>query len=364
MSITTEQVLQALSAVNDPELGRDVVTLGMIKDLTVKDGKVRFTLELTTPACPVKDEFKASCQQAVTALAGVESVEVQLSARQRATRPALGSELAREVKNILAVASGKGGVGKSTVASNLACALAAEGARVGLLDLDVYGPSIPALLGLKHGELTYFEETQLVAPMEKFGMKIMSMGFLVPPGQSVIWRGPMLHGQVDFFFRKVHWGELDYLVVDLPPGTGDVQLSLSQLVPLGGAVVVSTPQDVALGVATKAINMFEKLKVPVLGLVENMSFYSCPHCHQRDDVFGHGGARETATRLGVAFLGEIPLNSQVRQAGDEGTPVVVAQPDSAAAQAFRACARLTAGRLSVAAVEGTEALKSNLIPVP
>lgn len=357
--------MQALSAVLDPELGRDVVSLDMIKEISIQGDSVSFTLELTTPACPVKDEFRASCEKAVAALPGVQSVKVALGARQRATRPALGGDLAREIKNIVAVASGKGGVGKSTVASNLACSLAADGARVGLLDLDVYGPSIPALLGLKHGDLTYYEDTQLVAPMDAFGMKVMSMGFLVPPGQSVIWRGPMLHGQVDFFFRKVHWGELDYLVVDLPPGTGDVQLSLSQLVPLGGAVVVSTPQDVALGVATKAINMFEKLKVPVLGLVENMSYYCCPHCDQRDDVFGHGGARETAKTLGVAFLGEIPLNSQVRQAGDQGKPVVLARPDSAAAEAFRTCARLTAGRLSLAAVEGSDALKTpSLLAAP
>ena len=357
MAVTKDQVIQALSAVLDPELGRDVVSLDMIKELTVSGGSVSFTLELTTPACPVKDEFRASCERAVKAVPGVTDVKVELGARQRATRPALGGDLARDIKNIVAVASGKGGVGKSTVASNLACSLAADGARVGLMDLDVYGPSIPALLGLKHGDLRVLENTQQVLPEEKFGMKVMSMGFLVPPGQSVIWRGPMLHGQVDFFFRKVHWGELDYLVVDLPPGTGDVQLSLSQLVPIGGAVVVSTPQDVALGVATKAINMFEKLKVPVLGLVENMSVYCCPHCNQRDDVFGHGGARETAKQLGVAFLGEIPLNSAVRIAGDAGTPVVLAQPDSAPAQAFRQCARLAAGRLSVAAVEGTDALK-------
>ncbi|MBI3927837.1 MAG: Mrp/NBP35 family ATP-binding protein [Armatimonadetes bacterium] len=358
MSDLENDVRQALGTVRHPEIGKTVLELDMVTGLEVHGGRVRFTLEELTAASPVKDRTLAAVRDAVSAVPGVSGVEIQPGVRQRSTRPALGGGALDTVKNILAVASGKGGVGKSTVATNLATALALEGAAVGLMDVDIYGPSIPALMGVDQRELR-IKDNQIV-PVEKFGLKIMSMGLLMKPGESVIWRGPMLHGMVKQFCSDVQWGELDFLVVDLPPGTGDVSLSLSQLVPLGGSIIVSTPQEVALGVATKAVNMFEKLNVPVIGLVENMSYYACPHCGGRDDLFGHGGARKAAEDLGVPFLGEIPLNSAVRTAGDHGVPVVVEAPDSAPAQALLRVARLAAGRLTVAAELGYDALLQNL----
>lgn len=330
-----------LSGLIHPVLGRELGKLDMIKQ--VDERKV--TLDLLTAAHPGRDELLALLEKELPGL------KVELTTTQRSTQPALGGGLLSGVKNIVAVASGKGGVGKSTVASNLAAALALEGSAVGLLDADIYGPSIPALLGLESSSVAL--QDKRIVPAEKFGLKVMSMGFLMKPGDSVIWRGPMLHGMVQQFCKDVLWGELDFLVVDLPPGTGDVSLSLSQLVPLGGAVLVTTPQEVALGVATKAVNMFGKLNVPMLGLIENMSYYACPHCHQRDDVFGHGGAKLAAERLGLPFLGEVPLNSVIREAGDKGQPVVVSNPDSEPARALRDTARLIAGRLAMAAVLGS-----------
>lgn len=358
--LRAETVLEALRGVSEPEIGEDVVSLGMIRDVEVEGGSVRFTLELTTPASPCREELQRRVAEAVRGLPGVAEVRVEVTARVRSTRPALGPDILPGVRNIVAVGSGKGGVGKSTVAANLAAALAAEGAAVGLLDADIYGPSIPGLMGIRRREVGMDRETRELLPAVRYGLQIMSMGLLVAEGQSVIWRGPMLDGVLRQFLNQVRWGELDYLVVDLPPGTGDVALSLCQKVPVGGAVVVSTPQDVACRVAVKAIDMFSRLNTPVVGLVENMSYYVCPHCAQREDLFGHGGARAISERMGIPFLGEIPLASAVRSGGDEGRPVVLARPESPAGRAFLQAARLLAGRLSVAAVRGYEHLEENM----
>jgi len=318
--INEQDVLKALAAVQDPGLGRDIVSLGFVKDLKVSPGKVAFTIELATPPFPAHDQVAASAKQAVQAL-GIPEVDVRLTwnvtASAKGSKP---SNLIPQVKNTIAVASGKGGVGKSTVAANLAVALALAGARVGLMDTDVYGPSVPRLMGGR--EEPRVVEGKLEPPSE-YGVKLISMGYFLPKDEAVIWRGPMLHKTMQQFLGDVRWGELDYLLMDMPPGTGDIQLSLSQTIPLTGAVIVSTPQDLALSVASKAIAMFRKLNVPILGVVENMSYYSCPHCGHREDIFGHGGARAAAEKMGYPFLGEIPLDANIRVQSDRGTPVAL-----------------------------------------
>ncbi len=346
-------IMEVLGRVVEPDLGSDIVTLDLVIDVEVHAEEVLVRLRQVNPSQESRRHMQEQVRQALLE-AGAESVRVETVLEVPSTRPPLVSLLLKDVKNVVAVASGKGGVGKSTVAVNLALALARDGARVGLLDADVYGPSIPAMLGLAREDLQM--DGPMIVPAERFGLKLMSMGLVMDEGQSVIWRGPMLHSVMRQFLEQVAWGELDYLVIDLPPGTGDIQLSLCQMVPLGGAVVVSTPQDVALNVAIKAIHMFEKLNAPVVGLVENMSYYACPHCGQRDDVFGHGGAARTSARLGIPFLGEIPLESRVRQTGDQGHPVVQSDPDSPAAVALTRAARLLAGRLVVAARQGYDRL--------
>jgi len=315
--ISPQDVLNALKAVQDPDLGRDIVTLGFVKDLEVGDSRVSLTIQLTTPACPVREQLIAQARAAVAAL-GVANVDVRL-ATQVPTRAA-GHALIPQVKNTVAVASGKGGVGKSTVAANLAVALQRTGAKVGLMDTDVYGPSVPILMG--GTEMPHVVEGKIAPPVE-YGIKIMSMAYFLPKDEAVIWRGPMLHKTIQQFLGDVRWGELDYLLMDLPPGTGDIQLSLSQSIPLSGAVIVSTPQDLALSVAAKAIAMFQKLNVPILGLIENMSYYQCPQCGRREDIFGHGGAREAAKKLNFPFLGEIPLDLSIREQSDSGKPVAL-----------------------------------------
>lgn len=351
--VDKSMIMEALARVVEPDLGQDLVSLGLVGQVEVSGEEVQVALEILNPSRERRQELEQEVRR-VLQEAGAESVRLDFSLAIPSTRPPLAGSLLEGVKNVVAVASGKGGVGKSTVAVNLALALHAEGARVGLLDVDVYGPSIPALMGLKREDLG--TDGRQILPAERFGLKIMSMGLLMEEGEAVIWRGPMLHGVVRQFLEEVAWGDLDYLILDLPPGTGDVQLSLCQTVPLGGAVVVSTPQDVALGVAVKAINMFEKLNTPVVGILENMSTYVCPHCGQRDDVFGHGGAAQASSRLGIPFLGGVPLESRVRRAGDEGKPVVLADPGSPASQALLRAARLLAGRLVVAARQGYEDL--------
>jgi ATP-binding protein involved in chromosome partitioning len=350
MAVTAEQVLNALRVVQDPDLRRDLVSLGFIKDVKVQDGRVSFRIELTTPACPVRDLMKEQAQQAVQAIPGVSQVNVTMSSQ---VRPSVGPSqglLAPGIRNVIPVASGKGGVGKSTVSANLALALAKSGARVGLMDADVYGPSIPTILGID-GEPEVDEQNR-ISPIVQHGLKVVSMGFFMRPEDAVIWRGPMLHKTIQQFLGGVLWGELDYLIVDLPPGTGDVQLSLCQSIPITGAVIVSTPQDVALNVAQKAIAMFKKLNAPVLGIIENMSAYVCPHCGQRDEIFGTGGARRIAERLAIPFLGEIPLATPIRTSSDAGQPIVLSDPRSAAAQAFVKAAEALAAQVSIRAMQG------------
>ncbi len=356
MSVTQEQILNALRQVKDPDLNRDIVSLGFIKGLEIEGNRVSFAIELTTPACPVRDQLKEQARSAVSCLPGVFQVDITLTSQVRSSivRPSVAGtgsiSLIPTIKNVIPVASGKGGVGKSTVSVNLALALAKRGARVGLMDADVYGPTIPTLLGIT--EAPTVDEHNRIGPVTREGLQIVSMGFFMKPDEAVIWRGPMLHKTVQQFLGGVLWGELDYLVVDLPPGTGDVQLSLCQLIPITGAVIVSTPQDVALNVAQKAIAMFKKLNAPILGVIENMSAYVCPHCGKRDDIFGTGGARKAAERLGIPFLGEIPLATPIRVASDEGSPIILSQPQSPSAKAFFSAAEQLAAQVSIRAMQG------------
>ena len=327
-------MLDALRVVTDPDLGRDIVTLGFVKDVRVSDDAVGFTIELTTPASPERERMRQRAREAVSALPGVGAVDITMTARVQRLIPS--------VKNVIPVASGKGGVGKSTVAANLALALAASGARVGIMDADVYGPTIPTLLNAYTLPKPTLEGT---VPAEQYGVKIISMGYFLREDDAIIWRGPMLHKTVQHFLGNVLWDELDYLIVDLPPGTGDVQLTLCQAIPLTGAAVVSTPQDVALKVAQKAISMFNQLNTPVLGIIENMASYVCPCCGTRDDVFGSGGARRAADRLGIPFLGEIPLATAIRESGDAGRPVVL-DAESPLARAYLTVAENLAAQVS------------------
>jgi ATP-binding protein involved in chromosome partitioning len=347
--VDKETILEALRSVTDPDLGRDIVSLGFVKEVKLCGGAVGLTIELTTPACPAKDQMKNEAEQAVLALPGIDQVNIEMTAQVR-TSSTRASGFLGDVKNIVPVASGKGGVGKSTVAANLAVALARSGAQVGLMDADVYGPSIPTLLGVSGEPKT--APNQQIIPMTRYDLKIMSMGFFLPEEKAVIWRGPMLDKMIAQFLGGVAWGELDYLIIDLPPGTGDIQLSLCQKVDLTGAVVVSTPQDVALNVAQKAISMFRQLNTPVLGIVENMSYYLCSHCGSRDEIFGNGGAREVSRKMQLPFLGEIPLSTSIRTHSDQGTPVVLAEPDSEQAKAFIQIAENLAAQISIQNMSG------------
>jgi ATP-binding protein involved in chromosome partitioning len=346
--IGPQDVLNALRAVKDPDLGRDIVTLGFIKELEVGDHRVSFALQLTTPACPVRDQLVAQAKAAVMAL-GVGDVEVRVMAHAPAQH-APGRSLIPQVRYTVAVASGKGGVGKSTVAANLAVALQRTGAKVGLMDTDVYGPSVPILMG--GDEAPSVVEGKIEPPVE-YGVKIMSMAYFLPKDEAVIWRGPMLHKTIQQFLGDVRWGELDYLIMDLPPGTGDIQLSLSQTLPLTGAVIVSTPQDLALSVASKAIAMFQKLNVPILGIVENMSYYICRKCGHREEIFGHGGAREAAKKLNFPFLGEIPLDLSIREQSDSGKPVAL-DDSTIYGKAFEQVAGALATQISAQNFEAAE----------
>ena len=338
-------ILEALKTIQDPDLGRDIVSLGFVKEVKLCGGAAAVTIELTTPACPVKDQMREEARQAILALPGIEEVNVEMTAQVRSSSGLKSSGLLSGVKNIVPVASGKGGVGKSTVAANLAVALAQSGAQVGLMDADVYGPSIPTLMGIS-GEPKSGSNRQII-PMTQYDVKIISMGFFLPEEKAVIWRGPMLDKMMAQFLGGVQWGELDYLIIDLPPGTGDIQLSLCQKVSLTGALVVSTPQDVALNVAQKAIAMFHQLNTPVLGIVENMSSYVCSHCGNRDEIFGTGGAREVSRRKQLPFLGEIPLSTSIRIYSDQGKPVVLADPESEQAKAFIEVASNLAAQISI-----------------
>ena len=358
MTVSTEQVLQALKAVQDPDLQRDIVSLGFIQQLRVDGGRVAFAIELTTPACPVRDTLKEQARAAVVALPGVTQVDVTMTSRVRPSQAATGHRLIPTIKHVIPIASGKGGVGKSTVSANLALALARMGARVGLMDADVYGPSIPGMLGVTSAPAV--DGRNRITPVVHQQVRIISMGFFIKPHVAVMWRGPMLHKTMEQFLGGVEWGELDYLLIDLPPGTGDVQLSLCQMIPITGAVIVSTPQDVALRVAQKAVQMFKKLNVPVLGIVENMSGYRCPHCGKHDDIFGLGGARAAAERQHLPLLGAIPLSTVIRASCDAGRAVVASAPESPEAQAFMAAASQLAAHVSIQVMQERAVPEANV----
>ncbi len=344
--ITQEQVLKALSTCQEPELHKDIVSLGMIQNVAIDGGRVSFDYVLTTPACPLKGMMELEAKEAVKKLvAGVTDVVIAMKASVKKDAR-LENVLPPGIKNIVAVGSGKGGVGKSTAACNIAVSLALDGAKVGLMDADIYGPNQPQMLGLEDFEPVVGEDNQ-IDPPSNYGVKLMSMGFLMDPDAPVIWRGPMLHGAITQFLKDVKWGELDYLVVDLPPGTGDVQLTMCQSVPLAGAVIVTTPQSIALSDVRKAASMFNKLKVPMLGVVENMGAFVCPHCRKESEIFSRGGAKVLSEKYDIPLLGSVPLDPLVCETGEHGKPVVVSSPDSAPAKAFREIARKTAARVSV-----------------
>jgi ATP-binding protein involved in chromosome partitioning len=345
-SLQHATVLQALSVVQDPDLGRDIVSLGFVKNLAIDGGRVSFTIELTTPACPVKDLMREQAHAAVAAIPGVAAVEIEMTAAVRTAAIPDGTRAPLPgVKNVIAVGAGKGGVGKTTVAVNLAVALARRGSRVGILDGDIYGPNVPIMLGLSAQLAT---DGQKILPAEKYGIQVVSMGFLTNDDAAVIWRGPMLHGAIQQFFREVAWDGLDYLVVDMPPGTGDVALSLSQTVPVSGAIVVTTPQQVSLADTRRAVRMYQKLNIRVTGLIENMSHYACPKCGHEADIFGHGAGEALAEEMGVPFLGRVPIYQPIREGGDSGHPIVIAEPESPAARALVSVAEQAAAQISIA----------------
>jgi ATP-binding protein involved in chromosome partitioning len=341
-----EDVLTVLSAIKDPDLGRDVVSLGMIKDVAITDGgRVSFTFELTTPACPVRDRFQSLAHDLVAGIPGVTAVDLKMTANVRAAFNGRGHEAAIPgVKHVIAVASGKGGVGKSTIAVNLAASLQLSGARVGLLDADIYGPSVPGMLGVSD---TPQVQDQKLLPLEAYGLKVISIGLLAGADKAMVWRGPMVSRAIEQMLTDVRWGELDYMIVDLPPGTGDASLTLAQTIPLTGVAVVCTPQDAALKIAVKALQMFRGLNVTPLGLIENMSWFVCDDCGKEHFIFDHGRAERAAQRLGVPYLGAIPLEGAIREEADAGAPVVVSRPDGPGAQALRKVASAVAARISV-----------------
>lgn len=345
--VTESQVLDALKAVQDPDLHRDIVTLGFVQNVHIDGGSVSFRIELTTPACPMKNRLRDQAHAVVAALPGIDNVDVEMTARVRSEQRV--GPMIPGVAHVIAVASGKGGVGKSTVSCNLAVALAQSGASVGLLDADIYGPSIPMMMGATHAPQT---EGDKIIPVDRFGVKLMSMGFFLEEDRAVLWRGPMIGKFLQQVLTDVQWGNLDYLVVDLPPGTGDAPMSLAQLIPLTGVVVVMTPQDVAQEVAGKAVIMFRamadamKRDIPILGVVENMSGFACPNCGEVTDVFGTGGGERAALNLGVPFLGRIPIDPSISISGDAGRPAIILAPESAQAQAFRQVAGDVAAQVS------------------
>jgi ATP-binding protein involved in chromosome partitioning len=359
MALTDALVLDALKVVKDPDLHRDIVSLGFIKNLHINRDQVSFTIELTTPACPVKDQMRDQARAAVLQVPGVAGVDIQMTAR---VREAVGGDGTRSsipgVKNVIAVGAGKGGVGKTTVAVNLAIALAKCGGRVGLIDADIYGPNVPIMLGMKTQLIT---DGQKIVPAEKYGLQVISMGFLTGDDAPIIWRGPMLHGALQQFFREVRWTDLDYLVVDMPPGTGDVALSLSQTVPVAGSIVVTTPQKVSLADSRRAVAMYKKLNIPPIGILENMAYFACPNCAHEADIFGHGGGEQMAAELGIPFIGRVPIYQPIREGSDSGVPLMISEPDSPAARAFMSAAEQMAAQVSLASYNRTTTIPLTVV---
>lgn len=352
-TLDASKILEVLRPVQDPELRKSLVDLNMIRNVKVDGGKVGFTLVLTTPACPLRQFIVEDCERAVKTLPGVETVTVEVTAETPQQKALPDRTGIAGVKNILAVSSGKGGVGKSTIAVNVAVALAQAGAKVGLIDADIYGPNAPTMLGLANAKIAVQQGAQgeVLEPAFNYGVKLVSMGFLIDPDQPVIWRGPMLNGIIRQFLYQVCWGELDYLIVDMPPGTGDAQLTLAQAVPMAGVVIVTTPQTVALLDARRGLKMFQQMQVPVLGIVENMSYFIPPDLPDRQyDLFGSGGGERTAKELGLPLLGCVPLEMSLREGGDRGIPIVIDFPESASAKALTGIAQQIAARVSVAAL--------------
>ena len=353
--LNTESILEVLKPVQDPELQKSLVELNMIRNIGIKDGNVSFTLVLTTPACPLKEFIREDCEKAVKTLEGVESVSIEITAETPQQKPLPDRQSVNQVKNIIAISSGKGGVGKSTISVNVAVALAQAGAKVGLLDADIYGPNAPMMLGLDKVPIEVEKSPlgDILQPAFNHGIKMVSMGFLIDPDQPVMWRGPMLNGIIRQFLYQVNWGELDYLIVDMPPGTGDAQLTLAQAVPLAGAVIVTTPQTVSLQDARRGLKMFEQLGTNIFGLVENMSYFIPPDMPDKNyDLFGSGGGEKASKELNVPLLGCIPLEISLREGGDAGIPIVVSEPQSASAIALTKIAQQIAAKVSVMALKG------------
>ena len=359
--VTESQVLDALRPIMDPDFHKSIVDLGFIKNLEIEGSRVTFEIELTPPACPIKAEFEREGSERVAALQGVSDVQVTMTSDTRQAPSSVKEKVVLPgVRNLLAVASGKGGVGKSTVALNVALSLSQSGARVGLMDADVYGPSLPLLTGVSGRPPT--TSNQRIIPLEGYGLKLMSMGFFLDDNSPVIWRGPMVHGLIKQFLTDVAWGELDYMLIDLPPGTGDAALTLTQLAPLSGAVIVTTANDLSLIDARKGLQMFNKVNVPILGIVENMSYFTPPELPDKKYyLFGKDGGRRVAEELGVPFLGEIPIDPRMAGYGDRGEPVVVVSPDSQSARAFKDISGLVARRLSTLAIEEPAALETDIV---
>ena len=356
-----DDVLNKLTTVIDPDLKKDIVSMGMIKDLELNSGNLKFTLELTTPACPFNEEIEQDVRKAIDELDGIENFDMKVTAKVMEGRNLAADEAMATVKNIIAVASGKGGVGKSTVSLNLALALSSTGAKVGLLDADIYGPSIPLMLGMKEANMQV--EDNKLQPAESNGIKVVSFGFFAQDEhQAAIYRGPIISGIVKQFLVDTNWSDLDYLIVDLPPGTGDIPLTLAQTIPITGILVVTTPQEVASNVASKAIGMFDKLNVPLLGVVENMSHFECSKCSEVHYIFGKGGAQKISEKHNIPFLGEIPLNSVIMEGSDSGKPVMITQPDSPSATAFMISAKNIAAQCSIVAAKLQEEMQAEAAP--
>jgi ATP-binding protein involved in chromosome partitioning len=348
-SLTQDAVIDVLRTVQEPELGRDLISLDMVKNLVIDGTALSMTIELTTPACPLKDEIERNTRAALIGI-GATGIDIAWGAMVRRAQPRQAEQLVPGVKNIIAVASGKGGVGKSTVSVNLAVALAQAGAAVGLLDADITGPNIPLMMGLQGQPKA--SPNNKITPLERYGVKTISIQFFVPEGQPIVWRGPLVGGAIQQFLRDVDWGELDYLVIDLPPGTSDAQLTLAQAVPISGAVLVTTPQEVSLADVGKALAMFQRMSVPVLGLVENMTAFVCPHCGEQTEIFGRGGGERFAAAHNLEYFGGVPLDITVRQGGDVGVPAVAQREPGPAARALTAIAKAVAARMSVRAAQG------------